>query len=156
MGSAVIEAQRKVATDKSSGEGGAKVSAATTDGAMACHSFCEVLGGAAGVTGVRLSAGLAQQARLQHLRFFKPQHLHTTGAVDAATPVGTAKMLCQPVVMATKMARTVVTILVKRLDISFATSGSFRCSAVSLCQRQNYMFKFQLFSSPQASIAFPM
>jgi hypothetical protein len=126
MGSAVIEAGRKVGTDKSFGKDAVKVRTETTDGARACHSVWEVDGGATGATGARLSSGIAQQARPQHWPCFEPQHWRTTGTVDVANPAETAKTLCQTVTTLTKTARSAVAALLNRTDIKFVMSCSFR------------------------------
>ncbi|HZM05506.1 MAG TPA: hypothetical protein VFC44_21100 [Candidatus Saccharimonadales bacterium] len=104
--------------DISSGKEAVAVSVETRDGAGACHSFCEGVGGAVGVTGARLSAGVAQQARPQHWQSFEPQHLRTTGAADVAAPAETAKTLCQTVTTLTRTARSTVAALENRADIS--------------------------------------
>jgi hypothetical protein len=145
MGSAVIEAGGKVGSDKSFGEGAVKVNTEITDGARACHSVWEVGGGAKGVTGARLSAGIAQQARPQHWQCFEPQHLRTTGAADVAAPVETAKTLCQTVTTLTKMARSAVAALLSRADITVVMSCSFRCSTAGLCQRRRWLSKISTF-----------
>jgi len=108
----------------------------TDDGARACHSFWEVDGGAAGVTGARLSTGFAQQACPQHWQCLEPQHLRTTGEVDVTTLVEKAKTLCQTVTTLTKTARSTVAALLSRSDIGMVTSCSFLCSAAGLCQGQ--------------------
>ncbi len=145
MGSAVIEAGGKVGSDKSFGEGAVKVNTETTDGARACHSVWDEDGGAIGVTGARLSAGIAQQARPQHWQCFEPQHLRATGAANVATPAETAKTLCQTVTTLTKTARSAVAALLSRADITVVMSCSFRCSAAGLCRRRLWLSKFSTF-----------
>ena len=128
MGSAVIEAGGKVGSDKALGEGAVKGSTWITDGAWTCHSFWEVDGGVVGVMGVRLSAGIAQQAPPQHLHSFEPQHLRARGAADVATPAEVAKTLCQTVTTLTKTARSAAAALLSRADINIVMSCSFRCA----------------------------
>jgi hypothetical protein len=111
MGSAVIEAGGKIGTDKPFRERAVKVGREPSDGARACHLFWEVDGVAAGVTGAGLPAGVAQQACPQHWQCPEPQHLRAVGAGDGATPVETAKTLCQTVTMLTKTARSAVAAL---------------------------------------------
>jgi len=127
MGSAVIEAGRKVGTDESFGEGAVKAITETTNGANACQSFWEAEDGAAGVTGVRLSAGSAQQACPQHWQSFEPQHLRAAGAVDVATPVATAERLCHTVAKLTKTARSTIAALRSRVEIELVTFCSLNC-----------------------------
>jgi hypothetical protein len=152
MGIAVIAAGRKGGRDKSSGKDAVKVSAEATDGARACHSFCEALGGAAGGTGARLSAGFAQHARVQHLPSFKSQHLRARDAAGALTLIETAKTLCQTVTMLTKTARSAVAALLSRADISLVTACSFRCSVAGCASGRTGGSKFQLLSSPHKAV----
>jgi len=129
MGSAVIEGARKVGTDKSFGKGPGKVIPETTDGPTACHSFWEVDGGATGVTGARLSAGIVQQDWPRQWQALEPQHSRTTGEVDVTSPVETARTPCQTVKTLTKTAKSTVAAWLSRADINVVMSYSFRASA---------------------------
>jgi hypothetical protein len=156
MGSAVVEAQRRVGTDTSSEEGVIKVRAETTDGVRACHSFWEVLRGAAGATGARLSEGIAQQDCPQQWQCFEPQQLCAAGAPTVAISVETAKTLCQTVTKLTTTARSTVAPLPSRSEIEIVMSCSFTIPP-SVCPSGGSVCpKFQFLSSPQVSIAFPM
>jgi hypothetical protein len=144
MGSAIIEGDRKVGTDKSFGKGAVKVTRETTEGARACHSFWEAVGGMAGVTGARLSGGIAQQARPQHWQCFEPQHLRATGAADVATAAEKAKTVCQTVTTLTKTARSAVAALLSRADVNVVMFCSFRYSTAGLCQRRHWLSKISI------------
>jgi hypothetical protein len=81
-----------------------------------------MVGGAAGVTGARLSTGIAQQARPQHIPRPDLQHLWAAGGAVVAPPVGIAKTLCQTVTMLTKTASSAVPVLLIRVEIELVTS----------------------------------
>ena len=117
MGTAVTEEEEEIVIGKSFVEGAGNVSTKAAAAASACHSVWEVDGGAQGVTGARLSAGIAQQARPQHWLCFEPQHLRTRGTVEVALPADPAKTPCQEVTMPIRMASRIVTVLERRAGI---------------------------------------
>jgi len=126
MGTALIEAGSEVVIGNSPAEVDGVVSAVATHVASACHSFGEG-GRDVGVTGALLSLDFAQQARVQQCVFCKPQHLQPTDAVRGTTSAEAAKTLCKTVPTQTKMARSIVTVLEKRIGIEFVINVSFRC-----------------------------
>ena len=119
MGTAATKEEEENVLGKSSVDGAGNVGTKAAEAASACHSVWEVEGGAQGVTGARLSAGVAQQARPQHWQCFDPQHLRAIGTVDVATPTDPAITPCQEVTAPIRMASRIVTVLERRVGIRF-------------------------------------
>jgi hypothetical protein len=117
MGTAVIEGGMEVEFGNSFAEGKGSASTEVADAASACHSFWEEVGREAGAIGARLSAGLAQQAGVEHFPCLPPQHLHIIGAGEVA--VGPADTPCQDVATLIRTASRIVTVLERRADIRF-------------------------------------